>query len=137
MMKAIPGMDLEFRQGTIEDVDETDYLSVSQHNVIISMILWLNLEKTSVYIADLFKRGSHHKYLSVIYIVKNIFHQEKEIRITLNAYYIVMFKSPRDRQQIPILARQVSSDEVQEFMRSYDKATCPQYGYVGSKAYNE
>ena len=59
------------------------------------------------------------------------------MRISLNAYYIVLFKSPRDRQQISILARQVNSGGVQEFMRSYDKATSPQHGYVGSKAYNE
>ena len=94
MMKAMPGID--FRQGIIEDVDETDYLSVSQHNLIIldDLIAQSGKDKR---IADLFTRGSHHKYLSVIYIVKNIFHQEKEMRISLNAYYIVLFKSPRDR----------------------------------------
>ena len=43
--------------------------------------------------------------------------------ISLNAHYIVLFKSPRGRQQISILARQVNLGRVQEFMKSYKKAT--------------
>jgi hypothetical protein len=49
-------------------------------------------------IADLFTKGSHLRNLSIIYIVQNIFHQGKEMRnISLNAHYIVLFKSPRDK----------------------------------------
>ena len=50
--------------------------------------------------------------------------------ISLNAHYIVLFKSPRDRQQISILARQVNHGRVQEFMKSYDKATSRPHGYL-------
>jgi hypothetical protein len=74
-------------------------------------------------IADLFTEGSHHRNLSIIYIVQNIFHQGKEMRnISLNAHYIVLFKSPREKQQISILARQINPGKVQEFMRSYEDA---------------
>ena len=45
-------------------------------------------------------------------------------------YYIVLFKLPRDRQQISILARQVNPGRVQEFMKSYKKATSRAYGYL-------
>ena len=72
-------------------------------------------------IADLFTKGSHHRNLSIIYIVQNTFHQGKEmINISLSAHYIVLFKSPRDKQQISMLARQVNPGRVQEFMRSYE-----------------
>ena len=82
---------IEFNQGIPEDIDEPDYLDVFQ--------------RKDKRIADLFTKGSHHRNLSVIYIVQNIFHQGKEMRIiSLNAHYIVLFKSPRDRQQISILA---------------------------------
>ena len=82
-------------------------------------------------IADLFTRGSHHRNLSVIYIVQNIFHQGKEIRnISLNAHYNVLFKSPRDKQQVSTLARQVSPRRVQKFIRSYKKATSRRHGYL-------
>ena len=36
--------------------------------------------------------------------------------ISLNAHYIVLFKSPRDKQQISMLARQVNPGKVQEFI---------------------
>ncbi len=73
-------------------------------------------------IADLFTRGSHHRNLSVIYIVQNIFHQGKKMRnISLNAHYIVLFKSPRDKQQVSMLARQVNHGK--EFMAAYEEAT--------------
>ena len=50
--------------------------------------------------------------------------------ISMNAHYIVLFKSPRDRQQISILARQVNPSRVQEFMKSYEKATSQAHGYL-------
>jgi hypothetical protein len=69
-------------------------------------------------ISDLFAKGSHHRNLSIIYILQNTFHQGKEMRnISLNAHYIVLIKSPRDKQQISMLARQVNPVKVQEFMR--------------------
>jgi hypothetical protein len=80
-------------------------------------------------IADLFTKGSHHRNLSIMYIVQNIFHQCKEMRnISHNAHYIVLFKSPRDKQQISMLARQINPGKVQEFMRSYEDATSRPHG---------
>jgi hypothetical protein len=82
-------------------------------------------------IADLFTKESHHRNLSIIYIVQNIFHQSKEMRnISLNAHYIVLFKSPRDKQQISMLARKINPGRVQEFMRSYEDATSRPHGYL-------
>jgi hypothetical protein len=69
--------------------------------------------------------------LSIIYIVQNIFHQGKEMRnISRNAHYIVLFKSPRDKQQISMLARQINPGRVQEFIRSYEDATNRSHGYL-------
>ena len=50
--------------------------------------------------------------------------------ISLNAHYIVLFKSPRDRQENSILVKQVNPGRVQEFMKSYDKATSRPHGYL-------
>ena len=75
-------------------------------------------------IANLFTKGSHHRNLSVIYIVQNIFHQGTETRnISLNTHYIVLFKSPCDKQQILTLARQINLGRVPKFMHAYEKAT--------------
>ena len=128
MMKTMAG--IEFNQGIPEDIDEPDYLDVFQRNLIVLDNLMARSGKDKR-IADLFTKGSHHRNLSVIYIVQNIFHQGKEMRnISLNAHYIVLFKSPRDRQQISILARQVNPGRVPEFMKSFDKAASLPYGYL-------
>ena len=82
-------------------------------------------------ISDHFTKGSHHRNLFIIYIVQNIFHQGKEMRNTsLNAHYIVLFKSPRDKQKIYMLAIQVNPGKVQVFMRSYEDATRRPHGYL-------
>ena len=91
MMRTMPG--IEFNEGIPDDIDDPDYLDVSQRNLIVLDDLMAQSGKEKR-IADLFTRGSHHRNLSVIYIVQNIFHQGKEMRnISLNAHYIVLFKS--------------------------------------------
>ena len=50
--------------------------------------------------------------------------------ISLNAHYIVLFNSPRDKQQVSILARQVNPERVQEFMKRYEEATSRPHGYL-------
>ena len=93
------------------------------------MILWIRQGKDKR-ITNLFTKGSHQRNLSVICIVQYVFHQSKQTRnISLNAHYIVLFKSPRDKQQVSILARQVNPGYVQEFMKSYEEATRRPHGY--------
>jgi hypothetical protein len=86
--------------------------------------------KTNVKLNFLPKEAITEK-MSIIYIVQNKFHQGKEMRnISLNAHYIVLFKSPRDKQQIYMLARQINPVRVQEFMRGYEDATSRPHGYL-------
>ena len=59
-------------------------------------------------VCSLFTKGSHHRNISVIYIVQNLFDKNKEHRtISLNAHYLVVFKNPRDSSQILHLAKQM------------------------------
>ena len=59
-------------------------------------------------ITSLFTKGCHHRNLSVIFILQNIFHQGKELRdVSLNCHYLVLFKSPCDSSQIKHLAKQM------------------------------
>jgi hypothetical protein len=128
MMRTMPG--IEFNQGIPEDIDNADYLDVSQRNLIVLDDITAQSGKDKR-ISDLFTKGSHHRNVSIIYIVQNIFHQGKEMRnISLYAHYIVLFKSPRGKQQISMLARQLNPGRVQEFMRSYEDATSRPHGYL-------
>ena len=59
-------------------------------------------------VAEIFVKGSHHKNISVVFIVQNLFHHNREMRtITLNAHHIVLFKSPRDKSAVNTLASQM------------------------------
>ena len=98
MIDTIPG--IEFYEGIPSEIDSRYFLDVNKHNVIVldDLMAQSGGDKR---IANLFTKGSHHRNLSVIYIVQNIFHQGMETRnISLNTRYIVLFKSPRDKQQI-------------------------------------
>jgi hypothetical protein len=70
MMRTMPG--IEFNQGIPEDVDNADYLDVSQRNVIVLDEPMAQSGKDKR-IADLFTKGSYHRNLSIIYIVQNIY----------------------------------------------------------------
>jgi hypothetical protein len=82
-------------------------------------------------VSDLFTKGSHHKDLSVIMLVQNMFHQGKFMRtISLNAHYMVLFKNPRDAGQIRHLAAQLFPGNVRFLVDAYKKATSRPFGYL-------
>ena len=82
-------------------------------------------------VADLFTKGSHHRNLSVIMIVQNIFHQSKIMRtVSLNSHYIVIFKNPRDAGQIRSLAYQLFPGKVNYLVEAYKQATSRPHGYL-------
>ena len=65
------------------------------------------MNETNPPVTNLFSKGSHHRNLSVIHIVQNLFRQNKEHRtINLNAQYLVVFKNSRDNFQIIHSAKQ-------------------------------
>ena len=52
-------------------------------------------------ILNIFTRGSHHRNLSIIYIVQNLFYQGKDSRsISLNSHYLILFKNSTFPEQI-------------------------------------
>ena len=82
-------------------------------------------------VTQLFTQGSHHRNLSVLYITQNIFSQGKEARtIALNSHYLILFKNPRDKQQILHLGRQMYPGKRQVLLESYEDATKRPFGYL-------
>ena len=54
--------------------------------------------------------AGRHKNVHVIYVEHNLFQQTKQSRtIDLNTTHLILFKSPRDIQQIDYLGRQLSN----------------------------
>lgn len=82
-------------------------------------------------VCELFTKGSHHKNLSIILLIQNVFHQGKFCRdISLNVKYLVLFKNPRDKSQIVPLARQIYPENIREFLKVYNEITSAPYGYI-------
>ena len=80
---------------------------------------------------NLLTKGSHHRNLSVVYIVQNLFHQGKGNRsISLNSHYLVLFKNPRDKLQIFTLAKQMYPSETAWFIKEYEEAVRRPHGYL-------
>lgn len=82
-------------------------------------------------LSNLFTKGSHHRNISIIFVVQNLFHQGKEMRsINLNSHYLVLFKNPRDKSQITHLSRQMFPGKNKSFQEIFQDATKPLFGYL-------
>ena len=75
-----------------------------------------------------FTRKGHHRNASIVYITQNLFQQSKAHRtISLNAHYLVLFKSPRDKSQVQVLAKQLGTPWLNY---AYDDATLSPHGCI-------
>jgi hypothetical protein len=82
-------------------------------------------------VADFFTKKSHHLNISIFFIVQNLFYYGKTMRtISLNAQYILLLKSVRDKQQIASLGRQLFPKKSSFFLDIYNDATLNPYGYL-------
>ena len=81
--------------------------------------------------SDLFTKHSHHRNISIIFILQNLFVQGKHMRnITLNAHYIFLTKSRRDLNQVKRLGQQVFGNST-FFFNAYKKCVLERdYGYI-------
>jgi hypothetical protein len=116
---------VEFKEGCPEMSDFSD-------NKRVLVIIDDLMSECGSEISKLFTKGSHHRNLSVCFLMQNFFHQSKEIRtITLNAHYIILFKNPRDKQQIATLARQMYGNrDAQVMEQAFVMATNEPHGYL-------
>ena len=73
--------------------------------------------------------AGRHKNVHVIYVKHNLFQQSKQSRtIDLNTTHLILFKSPRDIQQIDYLDRQLNNAK---FLRhAYQLATKEDFGHL-------
>ena len=82
-------------------------------------------------VKELFIKGSHHKNISIIYIVQNIFNRDKNQRtISLNAHYIVVMRGIRLTQQVGILANQIFPGKSKQVIEVFKRATKQNFGYL-------
>jgi len=116
--------DVVFRQG-LPDVTDFD----GSEPVLLIIDDLMNEVDESV--ANIFTRGSHHRNVSVILLVQNLFHKNKHVRtISLNSHYLVLYKNPRDASQIANLFRQMYPTRWRFAVEAYKDATREPYSYL-------
>ncbi len=82
-------------------------------------------------LADLFTKGLHHRNLTIIYIVQNMFDKSKSMRTaSLNTQYLVLFKSPRDKTVVQHLANQMYPKATMFLVDAFVDATSEPFGYL-------
>lgn len=120
---------LEFIEGFSSEVIEK--LSSEKPTLLVLDDMMNQLCKNSE-LCNLFTRGSHHLNCSIVFLVQNLFHQDKFSRtISLNTHYFSIFRQLRDRNQISTLARQMFPQESKYFLDAFKQATEEErYGYL-------
>ena len=89
------------------------------------------MDRINPNISRLFTKGSHHRNISVMYIVQNLFDKNKDFRtISLNSHYLIIFNNPRDRTQIVNLAKQMYPGQTEYVKDAFCKAVRDPYGYI-------
>ena len=115
---------VEFREG----LTDLTTLKTKKRTLLIIDDLMTETDKS---VSDLFTKGSHHRNLSVLHLVQNVFDKNKHTRtISLNAHYLVIFKNPWDASQVTHLAKQMYPGHVRYLQEVFGDATLEAYGYL-------
>jgi hypothetical protein len=82
-------------------------------------------------VTKIFTKGSHHRNISVFFLTQNLFFKSKGSRtMSLNAQYIVVFKSVRGSGQVSNLAGQIFPGHSKYMMEAYLDSTSKPFGYL-------
>lgn len=83
-------------------------------------------------VMELFTRGSHHKLISCMLLIQNIFYGNNKFfrTISLNVQIFIVMKNPRDKKQISILASQLCPDNINFVKEAFLDATKNPFSYM-------
>jgi hypothetical protein len=114
----------------MEGIPEPGTFNADENNLLIIDDLMGDAGRSKA-VADLFTKGCHHRNVSVILILQNLFHQGKVMRdIHTSTNYLVLFKNPRDTTQLYHLQRQCFPNSNNFLLEAYKMATAEPYGYL-------
>lgn len=90
------------------------------------------MNDTNNEVMSLFTRHSHHRNISVVFLVQNIFFGASKFfrTISLNCHYICAMKNPRDRQQIVTLAQQLYPENTKFVKEAFADSTRNAFTYL-------
>ena len=98
---------ITFHKGPPSEQYIDDFVSEGGHNIIVLDDMQ-SIVTASREMEHLFTVSSHHKCISVLFLVQNIFTSGKYARsLALQAHYLIALKSMRDRSQLSYISRQI------------------------------
>ena len=119
---------ISFIEGIPENLNE--YVNPKLRNLIVIDDL-MSETGSDKRITNLFTKGSHHRNLCDILLLKNLFYNGKESQnISLNAHYIVLFKNSWDNTIITSLAKQMYPGKIKFLQEAFTDATKLPYHYL-------
>lgn len=108
--------------------DATDYSTIyeTMDPRIVNMLVlddqMTEAKSNTDQLANLFVKGSHHRNITIVFMLQNMF--EKCMRtVSLNAQYMVLMKNPRDKSQIGKLAEQIDPERRRLIIAAFTDAT--------------
>ena len=108
-------------------VDAEDLNPSHPHLVVIDDLM----DSGDKRIQNFFTKVCHHLNTSCLYLVQNLFNQGKGHRTcSINSQYMVVFKNPRECQQIAHLSRQMYPGESKVMTEAFRDATQEPYSYL-------
>jgi len=82
-------------------------------------------------VTNLITRGVHHRRLCVIILTQNLYQEGGHNRTrNLNTHYLIMFKNPRNAQQIASISHQMFPGQKDHLVKVYETATKMAHGYL-------
>ena len=110
------------------DVDDLHDLNKKKKKTVIVIDDLMEEAKDSKLVSKLFTQG-RHRNVSVILILQNAFPKGKfNTEISRNAMYMVLFRSPADREQIKRVGQRMFLSQNDQFMNIYRQETEKPYG---------
>lgn len=112
----------------IKGLPDDDQLEAISKSVLVIDDM---MDEADEFVSKMFTKYCHHRSISCIFITQNLFSRSKFSRnISLNANYIVIMKSNRDKAQICCLARQIFPNFPRFLISSYEDATRMPFSYL-------
>ena len=112
--------------------DDLDYMDIKPDvPTIIILDDVMSTVNNSKKLEELFTRGVHHRKISVILTLQNLFYHGSVMKtLRDNAMYVVLTKHIQDVAKLDTFARQLERKNSNYFKDSYADATSRKYGYL-------
>lgn len=121
---------INFVEGLPESLCDDSLLPPEKNNLLIIDDL-MHTASNNLEVQNVFTKYVHHRNLSCIYLIQNLFIQGKTSRtISLNSNYLFLFGNPRGKYQISLLGRQMFPGNTKFFLEAFNDATGSPYGYL-------